>query len=279
LLIVSSLTAQEVKQRQRQAEQADPSRQIQTDRVTNQSPSANDAILANCLIIDNSAEVVLAQLALQRAQNAQVKEFAKQTIQDHGEFVKALQRFAGQTRAGESGLRQGDDRSDATQPRREGAQPQREGTELPRDRIPTPETNPRSTAANRPDAERPSQPGTPARSAPGEQPAAGGRTTGVSLDLVGLKRELSEKCVQTARRELEGKTGAEFDKCYANMQVWSHLHAIDTMEVYQNYASPELRQVVSQGTQIAKKHLQSAKELAKQLDDGASAETARRATK
>jgi predicted outer membrane protein len=58
------------------------------------APSLNlDQQFIACLIIDNKGEVELAKFAQARAQSKEVKDFAEQMINDHGEFVTKLQQL------------------------------------------------------------------------------------------------------------------------------------------------------------------------------------------
>src|SRR5690606_5885149 len=84
---------------------------------------------------------------------------------------------------------------------------------------------------------------------PGEEttrPGQGmvGQQVGKPLDVAALARDLGRECLATARRELEQKSGADFDKCYVGMMIAAHMDAVDKLEVFRNYASGELRQVI-----------------------------------
>lgn len=53
-----------------------------------------DSQLAGCLIVDNQGEIALGQLADQKSNNNDVKQFAKQMVKDHTDFMQKLERFA-----------------------------------------------------------------------------------------------------------------------------------------------------------------------------------------
>jgi putative membrane protein len=221
-----------------------------------------DAQLAACLIVDNQGEVAAAKIAQQRADNAQVKRFAEQMVEDHGEFINKLQRFTGGARpaarpgAGQEGQPQRG-RQEQAQPNRQD-QAQREGTARPAD-----------TA--RPPAER------TAREEQRSIQQPGGAMRG-GLDFVSLKQELGRQCLESTRKELESKEGKEFDRCFMGMQIMKHMVALDTMKVFKNHASPELGQTLDEGIRTAQTHLEHAKEIARQLE-GDAASTARRPEK
>jgi predicted outer membrane protein len=281
--VSAAVVAQEAKT-QRPPDRPDPrTGPVPTERAPIQTASSSDAILASCLIIDNQGEIALAQLAQQRAENPAVKAFAQQLVQDHTEAIKKLQQFAGThlgaSQPGQAGRTPGE-RGDAAPPR-DAPEARRDPTVNP---VPPTPTTPRSTTSEPPATTRQPQPttqpplGAPGRDTPRDPSIAGVRPSGTGLDLVALKRELGEKCLQTARRELEGKSGAEFDKCYIHMAVWGHLHAIDTMEVFQSRVSPQFRQVIAEGIQMSQKHLKTAQELAKKLEGNGGATETRTST-
>src|SRR4029079_7124373 len=53
-----------------------------------------DHFLAGCLLGQNKAEVELSQIALQRSENAEVKQFAQKMITDHQKMIDQLQPLA-----------------------------------------------------------------------------------------------------------------------------------------------------------------------------------------
>jgi predicted outer membrane protein len=54
-----------------------------------------DAELATCLSIDNQGEIDAAHMALQKSQNAEVKQFAQEMVDAHAKMIQDLQRFTG----------------------------------------------------------------------------------------------------------------------------------------------------------------------------------------
>jgi putative membrane protein len=103
--------------------------------------------------------------------------------------------------------------------------------------------------------------------AAGEAQSKQGREAG-SLDIIALKKELGRQCLASAKRELEQKSGAEFDKCYMYSQVGAHMGAVDTLTVFQNHASGEFKDMLAEGLPVVKGHLDHARSLAKKLDGG-----------
>jgi predicted outer membrane protein len=110
---------------------------------------------------------------------------------------------------------------------------------------------------------------------------AQGRSQQQGLDLVALKHQLGEQCRQSASRELQRKSGAEFDKCYMGMQLGMHMQMLDTLKVFSRYASPELDQLIENGEETTESHLDHAKKIIASLEgqSDASARSARRQTR
>src|SRR6185312_13484256 len=75
---------------------------------------------------------------------------------------------------------------------------------------------------------------------PGQNPAQARSHAGV----LGLKREIADQCLASAHRELDSKSGKEFDECYIGMQIGAHMYVVDAMTVFQRHASPELKQAI-----------------------------------
>jgi len=99
---------------------------------------------------------------------------------------------------------------------------------------------------------------------------------GGALDIVQLKQQLGQKCLESTRKELESKEGAKFDQCYVGMQVGEHMKMVDTLEVFQQYASSDLKALLQEGSQTAAEHLKHAKMMAENMMDGRDRSTASR---
>jgi len=66
-----------------------------TGTTAGSTSSEVDQYLANCLSINNQAEVEMNEFALQRTENPQVKQFAQQMVDDHRQLAQKLQRVTG----------------------------------------------------------------------------------------------------------------------------------------------------------------------------------------
>jgi predicted outer membrane protein len=199
--------------------------------------SHGDAVLAAWLLADNENEVALARLAQERSKNEEVKAFAKQMIDDHQKIITKLQGMAA-----------------AARPMAGGDRPKGAPVDAPGDR---------------PTGDKPGD--KPADKADRPADASGVREPGMGgpFNVVQLKNELAQKCLATARRELEQKSGAEFDKCFMGMQIGAHMAAVDTIEVFRNHATGDLKQALSECLPTVKSHLEHAKTIGKKLESGA----------
>jgi predicted outer membrane protein len=247
LLFAGLASAQETPTRPQQP----PTRQDPQDRARMPTPATGvadesaDAILVTWLLVENENEIALARLALQRATNPEVKQFAQKMIDDHGQFVQKLQAGGATARVG-ADTRDGQRPNDAT-----GRQPAEASGRPPSD------------ATGRPAAEA----STPRNAT---MPAHGG------IDHQRMIRELGQKCLASTTKMLEEKQGAEFDRCFMGMQVGAHVKAVDTIEVFRNYASPSLRPTLEDGLKTVQAHLTHAKDLAKRTDTAATGDANRK---
>ncbi|MBX3440189.1 MAG: DUF4142 domain-containing protein [Planctomycetaceae bacterium] len=255
LLALPSAVKAQQQQEQKPGQRANPAAQNeparpdgtrQADRRTPGDQQAHgrisDSQLAACLIIDNQKEIALAEFVAQKTQNEDVKAFAQKMIQGHQQIVQQLHDLAaaGGYQTAQLSIDAGAQR-DATQADR--GQP---GAR-------TPQTQRNPETADSPTARRAARPEL------GE---------GHGVDFITLKREMAQQCLQTARHELEQKSGAEFDECYMWGQVMGHMAMNDALQVISRHASPELQEVLRSGQQTTKDHLAQAKKITEQLEKG-----------
>jgi predicted outer membrane protein len=217
-----------------------------------QTGSRVDAQLAAWLIVDNEAEIALAELAQQKAESEEVKQFARTMQDEHTQYLSQLAPFAGDAH------QSGDRTIEGQQPSRrtEGS---RDDTDRARD-----DTDAQRRDAQRRDGQQQAgndRPKATDARRPGEQ-----ATDSRGVDLVALKKELGEQCLQSVKQSLEEKQGAEFDKCYMAQQAMAHQQMLDTLEVFESHASTELQPVIQAGIETTRKHLEHAKELAKSAE-------------
>jgi len=212
-----------------------------------------DRHIAQVLLIDNENEVALAKLAQKEAQSKDVKAFAEHMVKDHDEFIAQLQKFAGR-------------QDNAT-----------------RDQGRT-STTTTGTTGNQSEQSRTNQ-GQGAES--GRTTSTQGGTTGTTVQtgttdaghmaqgdrFLQIKREIGQRCLASAQRELEQKKGEEFDHVYMGLQVFQHQQMIDELAVFRNHASQNLASVLKQGEETSERHLDEAKKLVKQTERGLERDT------
>lgn len=102
----------------------------------------------------------------------------------------------------------------------------------------------------------------------GEQRRSGEGRMMRAWDDMTVAQQISDRLVRKARDELSEKEGWEFDHTFVGQQLVAHQQDIAKMEVYRQYASPELRQVIDEAIQIAEGHEQEARDLAMELGRG-----------
>jgi hypothetical protein len=112
--------------------------------------------------------------------------------------------------------------------------------------------------------QQPAQPGTAVR--PGSEAVARGGAGG-TLDWLSFHKQLGEQCLESTKRELTAHSGADFDKAFIHQQCVAHTQSIDSLEVALHHASGELKQNIEKALQMAKGHLQEAKQIKEQMKD------------
>jgi predicted outer membrane protein len=242
--------------------QTDRSSPLQIDRSTAERRTANyrgaqanasganravEHYLANCLLARNEAEVQLSEIAQQKAENPDVKQFAQQMIQDHRKLIEKLQPLAGMQGSAKRGASDSSTTrsSDTTAlPGSPGA-----GQTIPPSGIST-TVPPTGTTAD-------------AAASTTTREMSGG---GALHQLGQIERQIGERCLQMARDELQQKSGAEFDKCYVGSAIGAHMQVLAALEVIGQQTQGQLAQVAQQAQPAVQEHLDKAKQLAKQLE-------------
>jgi predicted outer membrane protein len=229
-----------------------------------------DHFLAGCLLGQSKAEVELSQIALQKSENAEVKQFAQKMIVDHQKMIEQLQPLAamhgGANRATSSLLganSEAQGRSEATEGRTSDT------TALPGSAGASQTIAPSDTSA-----------AIPAVTATAEAATASAGGGGAVHQLMQIDRQINERCLQMAKEELQQKSGAEFDKCYVGNAIGMHGHALAALEVIGKQTQGTLAQVAQQAQPTVQQHFDHAKRLMKQLEGqaGATATQAQRET-
>jgi predicted outer membrane protein len=225
-----------------------------------------DHFLAACLLGQNKAEVELSQIALQKSENAEVKQFAQKMIQDHQKLIDQLQPLAmmqGGANRGVSSILGGNSESQGTSETTEGRSS--DTTALPGSSGASQTLAPTGRSATASSA-----------NATTEITASPNVTTTAAVgspvhQLMQINRQINERCLQMAKEELQQKSGAEFDKCYVGNAIGMHGHALAALEVIGKQTQGTLAQVAQQAQPTVQQHFDSAKQLMKQLEGQSSA--------
>jgi predicted outer membrane protein len=205
-----------------------------------------DHFLANCLLAKNKGEVELSEIAVQKSENAEVKQFAQKMIQDHNKLIEQLQPLAAMQRGAKRGAsiesRTGDTTAlPGSSGARETISPSGTSTDVPPAAVTT-ETTITTNAT---------------------KTAAGGNAV---HQLMQIERKINERCLQMAKDELQQKSGVEFDKCYVGNAIGAHAHALAALEVIGKQGQGQLAQVAQQAQPTVQHHFDHAKQLMKQLE-------------
>jgi len=80
-----------------------------------------------------------------------------------------------------------------------------------------------------------------------------------------MQREIAERCLANAQRELADKEGAEFDMAFMGMQIVAHNRMLATLQAARQQASPQLARLIDEGIETTEQHLDHAREIAENL--------------
>jgi predicted outer membrane protein len=81
-----------------------------------------------------------------------------------------------------------------------------------------------------------------------------------------IDKEVAERCAQDLKKELESKTGKEFDSAYIGSQIGEHLHMAAALAVISNHATGQFASIVKEAQPVVDKHLDQARKLMDQMD-------------
>lgn len=205
-------------------------------RTISTSEGKIDSQLANCLAIDNWAEIELAKFAENKTKSEEVKQLAQMLQKDHSQFLSRLKEI-------EPNITQyvGVD----------GIQPRtvRKPVQAIDER-----RDPNATNTGREGQRKENLDRTVAYSGANE------------AQLMQIKQEIAQACVNTLKEELGAKANAEFDHCFVGYQVGAHMRMLDTLKVFERHASPQLAQVINDVTPTVQSHLDHAKQCLTQCE-------------
>jgi predicted outer membrane protein len=214
---------------------------------------------------DNDAEIQFSQMAQQKSSNEQVKQFAQQMVEEHGQLAQKLQQAAGTEQDAQAG-------TDVGRKIRLGVNRKREEQESEQ-----PQPADAQQEQQREGAENADQAQVAANDQAQQRTARRLRMAERHRGLTAFHAEIVQECLQQKQQMLGEKQGAEFDKCFMQAQIGAHVGAIATLQVAQKHAqSSELKQALQEAEQTTKQHLDHAVALFEQLDKGGAGEGAQK---
>jgi predicted outer membrane protein len=226
-----------------------------------------DHYLVKVLIQANKDEIEMGNLAEQRSQNADVKQLAKQMVQDHTGFLNKLESLKGagasanntqtgsaQPIQGRAGFRGNAPEGNAAQ----GANQQQTQQDQNDQNL---QQQPQAGGNTR-------RPGFAGARAHRERMAGMGEH-GTVGHFAKIMEEVDRNLQQSMVRELSSKQGAQFDRCYLTGQLFGHMWVIEALKTFERDASPQLKPVLQEGLQASEQHLNHIKGLLAKLDNGA----------
>ncbi|MFO1019452.1 MAG: DUF4142 domain-containing protein [Planctomycetales bacterium] len=270
-LLVLSVMFAEAKDKQRRDNPTQPAVSApNTESTKTADPNAADAnkrqkhtanhldeCLATMVIYGNQNEIRASQIAVEKATSPAVKQFAQQMVQQHQEFLTKLEPFG---KTGQSSAHRRGDRKEQTAAYRFKNKGQQENETANRDA----EKRDSNAQDNKPEKSKIQQTGGTADVNPQDNNRQDNMFA-FHHKLGEIHQEMAQQCRQSMEKELNSKTGADFDNCYVGMQIAAHMHMLDSLTVFERHASPELKAVFEQGRQTTQTHLDHAKNLMQTL--------------
>lgn len=229
-------------ERRQQTERAETRRTLREDA---QPAAAGDLVpsLAMLLALGNKAEIELGQLASEKTQNPEVRQFAQKMIEDHTQFLTKLKKFnpqipdPAQFRSAQTTGREGQPGTTQTP----GRVAQAGGTDQPQRRNGEVE----QTGFDR-----------SAAGSAGQQPSA----------LVAIHKDAAQQKLQMTKEELSKLDGQDFDMGYLSNQVHAHVGMLAHLKAMHGKGDSEFNQLIEQGVSTTTEHLKMAKDMAKKLE-------------
>lgn len=226
LFVLSPLTAQ--RPMPGQSPQTPETQTPGTNRAAN-TDQETDRILATWAQTRGRVLVETAKVAAEQCKDPQVKQFAKDMVQQHEQCLEKLSKITGMQPQGN--VTAGD-------MRRDGAG----------------EARTAEASGRRPDEQG------------GDIRPAGGARGGMGFDHVQLLRDLSQKHIETATKMLREAQGMEVDYTFLGMQLVGHKGNIDANEVFAQKASPELAGILRQENEKLREEAKRLETLMEQLE-------------
>jgi predicted outer membrane protein len=84
--------------------------------------------------------------------------------------------------------------------------------------------------------------------------------------MTAFQQKVAEECFELTCKELSEHEGADFDRCFVGSQIGGHIAVLAKLKAGQQFASGELQPIIQESQDVVQRHLDMAKELAKDLE-------------
>lgn len=236
-------------QRQQTEQQTEARRARRSGTEQAHAEGGLEQSLAILLALGNKAEIELGQLASEKAQNEDVREFAEKMVEEHTQFLGKLKQVNPQI-------------------------PDAEGTQL-RSAQTTDRAGQQDRAGQRGTAQTPQRNGV--AQAGGATPREGevartgfDRNTSSAQNqsgLVAVLKDAAQQKLEMSKEELSKYEGQDFDMGYLSSQVHAHVGMLAHLKAMKGKGDSNFNELVDQGITTTSQHLEQAKKLAKRLED------------
>jgi predicted outer membrane protein len=260
--------------RSQQARQKVGQEQSAESRVPGKQAKASTVkqVVINEFMNANKAEIELAQLAQEKTDNEELKQFAQTLIDDHQQLKQKLEKVAGKDR---------DQRG--VEPGRRSGRGQSQGDRSPfggaRDEGQTQDSNRRNQGEQRQDRseqtegrQTPAFGGTQDDNARRQRGGAFARNASeqsseVPEELCKILDQTAKNSLEMTKKMLKEHDGQDFQMGFLGQQIIAHTQMIAKLNAVQSEGPSGLEDFTEQALGKSKQHLKQAKELAKKLED------------
>lgn len=205
----------------------------------------------------NDAEIELANLALQRSDNEQLKQFAQMLVKEHQACNQKLRES--------SGLNIGNNRSSDV--RQSQTTPDtRENTPNARDENRVAQNTPRTDTGAKA-GENTEQKNAARGEGRREGAEAGNRNAMVPGQLVQIMDQACDTSLNMTKEMLQKYEGQDFAMAFLGQQCVAHMMMLAELQAIQSHGPEELKSLAGEAAEKVQTHLDKAKQLAKQLED------------
>jgi predicted outer membrane protein len=239
-----------------------------------------DHFLIKVLVKANKDEIEMGKLAQQRSQDPAIKQLATQMVQDHTRFNEQLEHFKGATpghdlRAGapaqqrSTAFRANPGEQNQQQPQETQQLQQQQQQQLtPAQRLQNQQNaaqNGQQNGQNNQNAQQNWANGQ--RNEMADQGRREHMMHGTAGRFATIMEQVDRNLQQSLVRDLSSKEGQQFDRCYLSAQLFGHMWVVESLKVFEQNASPQLKPILQEGLQTSEQHLQHIKSVLAKMEN------------